>query len=62
MRVGSTLKPGAPGTRKLTQRYGDRLVAVRYRYDKPSQRRYTTVELIEDSQPWYDTTAVPDRS
>lgn len=52
MRVGRKLKPGQPGTKKLTGRYGKRLICVRYRYDARRKRRYTTVELIVASAEW----------
>ena len=52
MRVRLKLKPGQQGTKHLTHTYGDRLVCVRYRYDEKNKKRYTTVELIVDQQPW----------
>ena len=59
MRVGQTLRPGQRGTRRFVQRFGDRLVCVRYRYDDQRQRRVTTVELVMDEGAWHprpDTT------
>ncbi len=47
-----TLRPGDPGTKRYTREYPDTLVAVRYRYDERTWRRYTTVELIVDESPW----------
>jgi hypothetical protein len=47
-----TLRPGSPGTRRHTDEYGEKLVAVRYRYDRQRLRRYTTVELIVDDVLW----------
>lgn len=47
-----TLLPGQPGTKKLVDKYGKRLVCVRYRYDRERKRRYKTVELIEDEVAW----------
>jgi len=47
-----TLRPGQGGTRKLLERYGERLVRVRYLYDAASGRRLKTVELIVSSVPW----------
>jgi hypothetical protein len=47
-----TLMPGANGTKKLVERYGNRLVCVRYRYDPQGRRRLTTVELIEEESSW----------
>ena len=52
MRTRLTLRPGERGTRKLLSRYGDRLVAVRYRYDEASRRRLKTVELIVSEADW----------
>ncbi len=52
MRARSKLKPGQPGTRKLTQQYDDRLVCVRYRYGVLQRRRFTTAEIIVDEAEW----------
>jgi hypothetical protein len=40
------LKPGQKGTKALSEKYGDNLVCVRYRYDEASRTRIKTVELI----------------
>jgi hypothetical protein len=47
-----TLQPGQNGAKKLVERYGERLVRVRYLYDKKAARRLKTVELIVESVPW----------
>ena len=47
-----TLRPGARGTRHLVQKYGNKLICVRYRYDREKKQRVKTVELIEDSAEW----------
>jgi hypothetical protein len=47
-----TLRPGAPGTKRLAKRYGERLVCVRYLYDEARGRRLKTVELVVDETPW----------
>ncbi len=52
MRIGKTLRPGRPGTARWVSRYGDRLIAVRYRYDPARALRYTTVELVAETSPW----------
>jgi hypothetical protein len=57
MEARTTRRPGQKGTKKLVKRFGDRLIFVRYRYDIHRQRRYTTVELIVDEQPWAPTPA-----
>jgi hypothetical protein len=44
--------PRTEGTRKLVARFGDRLLFVRYRYDKKLKRRFTTVELIVEEADW----------
>jgi len=46
MKTRKVLKPGQPGTKKWLEKYGDRLFCVRYRYDKNSGQRMTTIELI----------------
>ena len=53
-----TLTPGANGTKKLVERYGNRLVCVRYRYDPDRQRRLKTVELIEEESTWMASRAI----
>lgn len=52
MKTRLTLRPGQNGTKKLKAKYGDRLVAVRFRYDPKLRLRLKTVELIEESLPW----------
>ena len=48
----ATLKPGQNGTKRLIEKYGKRLLRVRYKYDESARKRYTTVELIEDESDW----------
>ena len=55
MEVRTTLRAGEKGTRALQKKYGSKLIAVRYRYDRQKGMRYKTVELIEDSKPWDPT-------
>ena len=52
MQTRLSLRPGQKGTKKLVAEYGDRLVAVRYRYDVTGRRRYKTVELIVEEATW----------
>ena len=52
MKVRLKLLPGQKGAKKLTAKYGDKLVCVRYRYDEKLRKRFTTVELIVDETPW----------
>jgi hypothetical protein len=47
MQVRTVRKPGERGTQKLVEKYGERLVCVRY--------RYKTVELIIAAEPWVPT-------
>lgn len=42
---------GQPGSRKYMEKYGDRFVCVRHRYDTDSGKRLKTIELIEDEGP-----------
>lgn len=50
MDVVKTLRPGQPGTKRLKERYGDRLIAVRYRLDRLTGTHYTTVELVVEQK------------
>ena len=45
-RITKKLLPLQPGAKKLTARYGEALIYVRYRLDPTEDRRYTTVELL----------------
>lgn len=42
----ASLSPGASGTLRECQQYGDALLSVRYRYHTTERRRIKTVELI----------------
>ena len=44
--------PGQPGTKKWSERFGDRLVCVRYRYDAKRKLKTKTVEIIVDQSAW----------
>ena len=61
METRLTLRPGQPGTKKMTQRYGERLLRVRHRYDRQNERRLKTVELIVESVPWRPAARRPRR-
>lgn len=52
METRLTRRPGQSGTRKYVERYGERLVCVRYLYDLDKGCRYKTVELIVETVPW----------
>ena len=54
MEISRTLQPGEMGTKRLLSQYGDQLVCVRYRIDRSSQKRLTTVELIIDEKPFIE--------
>ena len=51
MEVTKRLTPCMGGTKRHVNRFGERLLYVRYRHDRQAQKRYTTVELIVDEQP-----------
>jgi len=59
METRLTLRPGQNGTRKLAERFGKRLVCVRYRYDETLRRRYTTVELVVAESAWIPRSRSP---
>jgi len=52
MEIRLKLRPGMSGTKKLLARYGERLVCVRYRYDRATGRRVKTAELIVEDVAW----------
>jgi hypothetical protein len=50
------------GTKKLLARYGERLVCVRYRYDRATGRRVKTAELIVEDVAWAGRARKPRRN
>jgi len=52
METRLTRRPGQAGTKKYVQRYGERLVCVRYLYDQQKGCRHKTIELIVETVPW----------
>ncbi|MFQ6112683.1 MAG: hypothetical protein ACE5NG_01200 [bacterium] len=52
LKIKRVVKPGQPGTKKLTERYGDNMICVRYRYDAENKRVLKTIELIIENMPW----------
>ena len=61
METRATPRSGQEGTRKLVERFGERLVCVRYLYDAGAGRRYKSVELIVSSAPWRPRQRNPSR-
>ena len=55
METRLTRRPGQAGTKKYLQRFGERLVRVRYLYDADNRCRHKTVELIVETVPWQPT-------
>jgi len=51
-RVVKSLSPGAPVTKQWQERYGDRLVRLRYRGNRKRRARSTTVEIIVEEAYW----------
>lgn len=58
MEVRKKLNPGDYGTKRHLNKYGEKLVCVRYRYDDEKYTRYTTVELIVDEQPYFNNSLI----
>ncbi|MGE0822356.1 MAG: hypothetical protein AB7G75_24025 [Candidatus Binatia bacterium] len=52
MRTRLTLQPDQDGAKQLRERYGERLVCVRYRYNETTKERWKTVELIVEKSVW----------
>lgn len=53
-RIIKKLQPDQAGAKKLSQRYGQALICVRYRVDRDQGKRYTTVELLVEQSPLAD--------
>ena len=62
METRLTLRPGAPGTKRLAKRYGERLLRVRYLYDEARGLRLKTVELVIEEAPWKGRARRPRRN
>lgn len=56
-----TLRPGMPGTKRLLDQYGDRLICVRYLYDEATSTCLKTVELVVEKAPWVGKPRKPRR-
>ncbi len=52
MKTRLILKPGQRGTKRLSEKYGDALFCVRFRYDAELRQRLKTVELIVERSEW----------
>lgn len=52
MKTRLILKPGQRGTKRLSEKYGESLVCVRFRYDAVTRQRLKTVELIIERTDW----------
>ena len=59
MIIQRRLNPGAPGTKKYVEKYGDRLVCVRYKYYESSGIKTKTIELVESESPWQKRPHIP---
>jgi len=47
-----TILPGNSGTKKEFDKYGNKLICVRYKNDYINRRKVKTVELIIENKPW----------
>ena len=52
MHIRKTLQPQQDGAKKLLAQYGEQLVCVRYRYDDKRQKRFKTIEIVVEEEPW----------
>lgn len=50
--VLKTLRPGDAGTKRLVKKFGERLVAVRYRGNPSRRVCTTTIEIVVDEGFW----------
>ena len=44
--TSKTVLPGQSGTKNLLEKYGEKLLAVRYKYDADLNRKIKTAEII----------------
>ena len=51
-KVIKKLSPGQPGTARWLQKFGARLVCVRYRGNPTRRVRTTTIEIVVDEKFW----------
>ena len=51
LKTTKKILPGQPGAKKLAQKYGDRLVCVRYKEDSDARQRIKTIELVYGRSP-----------
>ena len=59
-KINRTLLPGQPGTKKLLDKFGEKLVCVRYKYDQNRKMKLKTVEIIVEESPWeMDSERIP---
>ena len=52
MMIKKTLLPGDPGTKAVTEKFGEKLICIRYRYDPEKQMRLKTAEIILEAKVW----------
>ena len=52
MHIRKTFQPQQDGAKKLLAQYGEQLICVRYRYDDKRQKRFKTVEIVVEEEPW----------
>jgi hypothetical protein len=43
------ISAGQPGTKSMVEKYGEKLLYIRYKYDSEKRVKYKTVELVEES-------------
>ena len=60
--TGRKLTAGNPGTKKLVEKFGEKLICVRYKYDPEKKIKYKTVELIIDQGFWDPSESLGKRS
>ena len=51
MKIIKKLNPGQPGTKKYVEKFGKKLVCVRYRYDCERKRKVKTNHIIAEDMP-----------
>ncbi|MBU0710939.1 hypothetical protein KJ762_12655 [bacterium] len=52
--TSKTVLPGQYGTKRLLEKYGDKLLAVRYKLDTQRKKKLKTVEIVIDEWEFED--------
>ncbi len=52
MKLARKLLPGQPGTKRWVEKYQDKFVCLRYKYDPTKGKKLKTVEIVVEELDW----------